>query len=225
MKIETILFDLDGTLVDTLPDLAYALNVVLQEQQQPTVDLKTIRPTVSHGARAMLRFALGSDERDDFNALHQRMLAVYAEHIADKSTLFTGMEQVLQYIEQNYKGWGIVTNKYSDFTNPLLNQLNLTSRSLCNVSGDTLPEKKPHPAPLLHACDLANSAPENCIYIGDAQRDIEAGQRAGMQTFAALFGYIGAEDKPETWGATGLLKQPQDLIDWLQNHAGKNTHV
>ncbi|WP_353571399.1 HAD-IA family hydrolase [Candidatus Albibeggiatoa sp. nov. BB20] len=217
MKIETILFDLDGTLVDTLPDLANALNIVLREQQQPTIDLEAIRPSVSHGARAMLRFALGSEDRPDFDDLHQRMLAVYAEQIADKSALFSGMEQVLDYIEQNHKGWGIVTNKYAHLTDPLLDELNLSQRSLCNVSGDTLAEKKPHPAPLLHACKLAKTAPEKCIYIGDAQRDIEAGQRAGMQTFVALFGYIGAEDQPDSWGATGLLERPEDLINWLQN--------
>ncbi len=221
MKIETVFFDLDGTLVDTLPDLAYALNVVLQEQQQPSIDLAMIRPTVSHGARAMLRFAIGEDY-PNFDVLHQRMLAVYAEHIADKSRLFDGMEQVLDYIEQNYKGWGIITNKYASFTEPLLDKLHLTERSLCNISGDTLTEKKPHPAPLLYACQLANTKPEHCIYIGDAQRDIEAGQSAGMQTLAALFGYIDpAVDKPENWGATGLLKKPIDLIDWLENNANR----
>lgn len=216
MKIETVLFDLDGTLVDSLPDLAYAMNVVLQEQQQPTIDLDTIRPSISHGARAMLRFALGSEQYPNFDDLHQRMLEIYADNIANKTALFSGMEQVLDYIEQNYKGWGIITNKYAHFTDLLLDKLSLSQRSLCNISGDTLSESKPHPAPLLHACDLTQTRPENCIYIGDAQRDIEAGQRAGMQTLVALFGYIGEDDKPETWGATGFLKQPQDLIDWLE---------
>ncbi|MCV6638427.1 HAD-IA family hydrolase [Candidatus Albibeggiatoa sp. nov. NOAA] len=217
MKIETVLFDLDGTLVDTLPDLAHAMNVVLQEQGKPIIGLEAIRPSVSHGARAMLRFALGSEDYPNFDDLHQQMLDVYAKHIADKSALFAGMEQVLQYIDQNHKGWGIVTNKHQHFTDPLLDKLQLTNRSLCNVSGDTLPESKPHPAPILHACKLADTKPENCIYIGDAKRDIEAGQRAGMQTFVALFGYLSNDDQPDTWGATGFLNQPEDLITWLQN--------
>jgi phosphoglycolate phosphatase len=125
------------------------------------------------------------------------------------------MEEVLTTLAQKNIKWGIVTNKMGFLTDALLAQLHLDKRSICSVSGDTLPRKKPHPDPLFHACDIAQTPPEHCLYVGDAARDVEAGQRAGMRTLVALYGYIGAEDRPETWGATGLLNTPLELLHWV----------
>lgn len=215
--IRTVLFDLDGTLLDTAPDLGLALNTVLIEQQREPLPLAAIRPVISLGAGAMIThgFALKKGV-PGFEPLRQRLLTVYAEHLADNTRLFPGMEDVLTCLEKHGISWGIVTNKSTCYTTPLLEQLGLAQRSACTVSGDTLSEKKPHPAPLWYACELAKTTPADSVYVGDALRDIEAGQRAGMRTLVALYGYINpATDTPTDWGATGLLHQPTDLLSWL----------
>lgn len=214
--IQTVLFDLDGTLLDTAPDLAAALNTVLIEQHHDPLPFEHIRPWVSQGTTVLLKKGLNITEADpQFDALRQRFLDIYAAHIADQTRLFPGMTEVLNALETQSIRWGVVTNKAAFLTDPLLAQLDLTARSVCNISGDTLPQRKPHPAPLLHACQLAQSLPEHCVYVGDAERDIEAGYRAGMRTLVALYGYLDVHDTPTQWGATGLLHQPQDLLTWL----------
>jgi len=216
-NIETVLFDLDGTLIDTAPDLAAALNDVLQEQQREPLPFEKIRPVVSHGAGAMVKLGFQiDDDHTDFIPLRNRLVDIYADNIAIHSRLFTGMEEVLQVLEEKGIKWGIVTNKMGALTDALLAQLKLDKRSVCNISGDTLPRKKPHPDPLFHACNIAQTDPKHCIYVGDAARDVEAGQRAGMRTLVALYGYIGIEDAPETWGATGMLNTPLELLDWFK---------
>lgn len=215
--IRTILFDLDGTLLDTAPDIAQALNTVLQEQQLETIPYQKIRPWVSFGTTTIIKNAFGlSDEEPVPEHLRQRFLTHYAEHIADQTRLFPGMEEVLETIEKTGKLWGIVTNKSANLTEPLLQQLGLASRSCCNISGDSLPQRKPDPAQLLYACQLAQTPPKASVYIGDALRDIEAGQRAGMRTLVALYGYIDQTEKPTQWGATGMLQKPLDLLSWLE---------
>lgn len=214
--IQTVLFDLDGTLLDTAPDLAAALNTVLREQQRPPLPLEQLRPWVSLGGKAMIKNGLNIQEDDErFPELYQRFLTFYAAHLAEHTCLFPGMAEVLTTLEARQLNWGIVTNKVKGLTQPLLQQLALTQRSVCTVSGDTLAHKKPHPAPLLYACQRAGCLPQHCVYIGDAQRDIEAGQRAGMHTLVALYGYIGADDQPAEWGASAMLHQPQDMLTWL----------
>jgi len=216
--IRTILFDLDGTLLDTAPDLAAALNSVLEENRQPTLPFESIRPVVSHGGIALIKLGFGLQQDDpNFEPLRQRLLTVYRENISRHTTLFPGMETVLQTIEQRGLNWGIVTNKPGWLTDPLLKDLQLYDRAACVVSGDTLQERKPHPAPLLHACRLANSSPEQCLYVGDAQRDIEAGENAGMYTIVALFGYFTEDDQPQDWGATHIIDEPGELLAWLDN--------
>ncbi|MBE9561529.1 MAG: phosphoglycolate phosphatase [Proteobacteria bacterium] len=214
MSIDTVLFDLDGTLLDTAPDLAYALNQVLIEQQREPLPFEQIRPWVSHGGRVMIKKGFVELETD-IAFIHKRFLAIYSSHIADKSDFFPDMETVLDKLESKGLKWGIVTNKPAWLTEPLLKKLNLINRSGCNVSGDTLTQNKPHPAPLLHACKLLDTTPKNCIYVGDAERDIEAGQRAGMQTLVAAYGYLGTDDEPSQWGADGILQEPMDLLTWL----------
>jgi len=214
--IQTVLFDLDGTLLDTAPDLAFALNTVLNEQKREPLQFEQIRPWVSHGGNTLIKngFQL-SDQDPAIEPLRQRFLEIYVDHIADHTRLFEGMAEVLETLESEEIQWGVVTNKPTYLTTPLLQKLGLASRSVCNISGDTLPQCKPDPAPLLHACELAQSTPAHCIYVGDASRDIEAGRRAGMRTLVALYGYIEASEQPTQWGATGMIQNPLDLLSWM----------
>jgi 2-phosphoglycolate phosphatase len=214
--IQTVLFDLDGTLLDTAPDLALALNTLLIEHQQQPLPLAQIRPWISLGTTALIRKGFNLDINDPLpESLRQRFLSIYTQHLAEQTALFPGMEAVLTTLESKKIQWGVVTNKAARLTDPLMQQLGLTKRSICNISGDTLAQCKPHPAPLLYACQLARSLPGQCIYVGDALRDIEAGQRAGMRTLVALYGYIEAHETPAQWGATGMINQPLDLLSWL----------
>ena len=215
-RIQTVLFDLDGTLLDTAPDLANALNAVLRYNDRSPLPFDQIRPAVSHGGRALIElgFKLGPDH-PDFAPLKRQLLDHYQAHIAEQTTLFPGMGEVLNSIEQRGFNWGVVTNKPAWLTEPLMDALDLSRRAAAIVSGDTLNECKPHPAPLLHACKLAGSEPETCLYVGDAERDIRAGHHAGMPTLVAMFGYLMEDDEPETWGATALIQHPSDILDWI----------
>ena len=214
----TILFDLDGTLLDTAPDLADALNTVLIENQRSPLPLDDIRPAVSHGGVALVRLGFNMGRSNPaFENLRKRLLEIYRDNISRRTQPFPGISELLDSIEQRGLNWGIVTNKPGWLTEPLLQDLNLFNRAACVVSGDTLDERKPHPAPMLHASRLANSRPEQCVYIGDAQRDIEAGNNAGMQTLVALFGYLQEEDEPHTWNANSMIEQPQDLLAWMDS--------
>ena len=214
-----MLFDLDGTLADTAPDLAAALNAVLEANGKAPLPFESIRPVVSHGGMALIRLGFGLEPtHPDFEPLRQQLLRHYADHIAVHTRLFPGMDEVLEHIEQSGRNWGVVTNKPGWLTEPLMDALELMERAACVVSGDTLTERKPDPAPMLHACELAGSRNTECIYIGDAERDILAGKQAGMKTLIAGFGYIGSEDRPEDWGADALVDSPRQIIDWLQAH-------
>jgi len=214
----TILFDLDGTLLDTAPDLADALNTVLLENQHSPLPFEDIRPVVSHGGIALIELGFKLDSSDPaFGPLRQRLLEVYRKNVSRRTQPFPGITELLDKLEQRGLNWGIVTNKPGWLTEPLLKDLDLFDRAACVISGDTLDERKPHPAPMLHASKLANSRPEQCVYIGDAQRDIEAGNNAGMQTLVALFGYLQEADEPRTWNANDMIEHPQDLLAWLDN--------
>lgn len=216
MRIRTVLFDLDGTLLDTAPDLAAALNTVLLENQREALPLAVIRGVVSHGGIALIRLGFKRDEsHPEFEVLRQRLLTVYRDNLSNRTRPFPGITESLEQLEQRGLNWGIVTNKPAWLTDPLLKDLGLFDRAACVVSGDTLAQRKPHPAPMLHACALAGSKPEHCVYVGDAQRDIEAGRNAGMHTMIALFGYLRNEDRPHEWDADSMIEQPQDLLDWL----------
>lgn len=214
------LFDLDGTLVDTAPDLAATLNVLRAERGLEPLPFDVIRPHVSHGARAMVQVGFGIDERDArFAALRQRFLDLYRERLMQDSRLFDGMDEVLATLENRGVKWGVVTNKPAWLTEPLLRDLGLAPRAACVISGDSTRNRKPHPEPLLHASALVGVAPEQCLYIGDAERDIEAGRAAGMKTLVALFGYLGQDDRPHEWDADGMVDTPLDILDWLNVHA------
>ena len=216
MSIRTILFDLDGTLADTAHDLAYALNSVLKEQGLAPLPFETIRPVVSHGGIALIKLGFGIEQdNSEFEPLRQRLLDIYRDNIARETTLFPGMAELLDNIENSDRNWGVVTNKPSWLTEPLMEALGLTGRAACIVSGDTCNNRKPHPEPILHGCELAGSHAEQCLYVGDAERDIEAGRRAGLHTIVALFGYIGEQDKPLEWNADALLNTPAEIFDWI----------
>ena len=214
--IRTILFDLDGTLLDTAPDLAAALNTVLRENRRAPLPYEAIRPVVSHGGRALVELGFGLAPSDPgFETLRQRLLVVYRAQLSVLTRPFPGMEALLQALDTRGLNWGVVTNKPAWLTDPLLQDLGLFERAACVVSGDTLEQRKPHPAPMLHACARAGSTPGECVYLGDAQRDIEAGNSAGMDTLVALFGYIQEADAPHTWGASAAISTPGELLDWL----------
>jgi len=218
-NIKTVLFDLDGTLVDTAPDLANALNTVLAEEGREPAPYERIRAEASYGGKALVAMGFGIKETDaDFERLRRRFLQRYADNICVESKLFEGMEAVLSHIEHNHRNWGVVTNKPSYLTDPLMQALGLTQRAACIVSGDTTGKSKPDPAPMHYACELSGARVAECVYIGDAQRDIEAGSRAGMRTLAASFGYLKNDDDPLSWNADFVVAHPREIIEWLQQH-------
>ncbi|GAB4294583.1 MAG: phosphoglycolate phosphatase [Thiohalomonadaceae bacterium] len=216
MSLRTILFDLDGTLADTAPDLAYALNQTLEYAGRAPLPFATIRPVVSHGGTALLQLGFGEAlPRDEFDHLRDFFLDIYRNNLTRDTRLFPGMTELLDAIEARGLNWGVVTNKPAWLTEPLMAELGLTRRAVTIISGDTLPERKPHPAPMLRACQEAGSTAGECLYLGDAERDIAAGRNAGMHTVVALYGYIGTDDEPRDWGADGMIAAPQDLLRWL----------
>ena len=212
-----MLFDLDGTLVDTAPDLSDTLNRLLINHQLPIISLESIRPYVSHGTIGMLGFAFGLTKADpEFAGLRQEFLQIYKNHLCYQSKLFEGMDEVLDFIEKRKLTWGVVTNKPDFLTKPLMQELSLEHRCACIVSGDTLPTSKPDPAPMFYAAELAGSKATECVYVGDAERDIKAGKRAGMQTLIARYGYIEENDDPNLWQADGSIDHPAGLIEWIE---------
>ena len=214
--IRMVLFDLDGTLADTAPDLAFALNSVLKEHGQPALPLARVRPEASHGSKALVRlgFDLGPGDAG-YEPVRQRLLEVYAANLCRHTRLFEGIPELLAGLAGRGLRWGIVTNKPAYLTDPLARALGLEATAACVVSGDTTANSKPHPEPLLHACRLAGGAPADCLYVGDAERDISAGRKAGMHTLIALFGYIKDSDTPETWGADAMAASPDEVAQWL----------
>ena len=214
---DCVLFDLDGTLLDTAPDLTAALNRLRRERGilEP-LSAEAVRPTVSHGSPGMLKLGFGLEPDEPLYAeLNQRLLELYRAAIAVDTTLFPGMSAVLRHLEAHGIHWGVVTNKPGWLTEPLLKALDLWARAACVVSGDTLAKRKPDPEPLLYACAEVGATPGRSLYVGDAERDVRAGNQAGLTTLVARFGYLGTEDRPEEWGADGFLEHPADLLGWL----------
>lgn len=212
----TVLFDLDGTLIDTAPDMGLALNLLLQEHNEPTLPQETIRPHVSNGANALISLGFGRHFDDDERiALQQRYLTLYRENIAVHSALFDGMGEVLTTLEQRNIKWGVVTNKPDFLTNPLMDALQLSQRAACIVSGNTCSHSKPHPAPMEYALGLCHTTGKESIYVGDAERDIQAGRAVNMFTVIAGFGYIEPETDKAQWQADAEINTPIELLNWL----------
>ncbi|HID45925.1 MAG TPA: HAD family hydrolase [Chromatiaceae bacterium] len=215
-SIDCLLFDLDGTLADTAPDLAHALNLTLAHFGRQPLPFEKIRPVVSHGGIALIRRGFDIQPEDEgFEERRLYLLDVYLQNICRHTRLFPGMEQVLDTLRKKDIPWGIVTNKPAWLTDPLMDALPMPYSTEVIISGDTCEHNKPHPQPLLCASERLKTPPPRCLYVGDAQRDIEAGKAAGMATACALFGYIQEQDHPEDWQADFTLEQPQDLLALL----------
>lgn len=211
-----ILFDLDGTLVDTAPDLGYALNLQRQRHGLEPLPLNEIRPYASHGSKGLLSVGFNLSPEDAcFADMRQEYLDLYDQVFTRSPVLFDGMAAVLDEIEGRNLSWGIVTNKPRRFSEPMIRALQLQERARCLVCGDDAARAKPYPDTLLIACRMTSSDVVDCLYVGDAERDVQAGKAAGMKTVVALFGYIDEMDQPQEWGADAMIAQPAELLDLL----------
>jgi 2-phosphoglycolate phosphatase len=212
---KAVLFDLDGTFADTAPDLAYALNVMRAGRKLPPVALEATRPVTSRGARGLLGVGFGLAPEDaDYLPMRTEFLDIYEQNLCRDTTLFPGIDELLENLESRGVAWGIVTNKAERFAKPLMTLLRLDGRCACIVGGDTTPRMKPHPDPLLAAARLLDVAPSACIYVGDDRRDIDAGRAAGMRTIAVNYGYLDGGD-PHAWEADAVVDCPQDVLRHL----------
>jgi len=197
-----VFFDLDGTLIDTAPDMGAALNALLAEEDRPPLTLETMRPIVSHGSKALVKMGFGANlDADSEATLIKRFLRCYGQCVADNSALFAGMDELLLKLEAAGTPWGIVTNKPLQFAIPLMEQLRLKDRCASLVCSNSMAKRKPDPDPIYLACQRTASKPESSLYVGDAERDIEAGNAAGMTTVVVNWGYFGADENTTDWGA------------------------
>ncbi|MGB4922866.1 MAG: HAD-IA family hydrolase [Candidatus Nitrotoga sp.] len=214
--IKAVLFDLDGTFADTAPDLGAALNHLLNLNGRPPMPLETIRPQASHGSLGLLKlgFDIGPDA-PNFAGLRDAFLDYYASHICVHTTLFPGMAELVEILEQRGLPWGIVTNKPHRFTLPLMQALGYAQRAACLISGDTCARAKPFPDPLLKASELLKIAPQHCLYLGDDKRDAEAAQAAGMRCIIARYGYHDSLEELANWPAQGGIDLPFQLLRYL----------
>jgi 2-phosphoglycolate phosphatase len=219
LRIRGVLFDLDGTLLDTAPDMADTLNALRAQENLPPLEFAAIRNFVSHGSNALVRLGFGELPAPQFEALRARFLELYRERLTLRTQPFAGIPALLDALEANAVPWGVVTNKPGWLTQPLLQSLGLSQRAAAIVSGDTLEHRKPHPAPLLHAARALRVEPEACVYVGDAERDVRAARAAGMHALVASFGYIDASERPEQWPADAWLDSPRAILEWLEPHA------
>ncbi|OGT44622.1 MAG: hypothetical protein A3F42_03375 [Gammaproteobacteria bacterium RIFCSPHIGHO2_12_FULL_37_34] len=213
--MKAVLFDLDGTLVDTAPDLLRVINRFRKEFQLPECALQTFRSMISLGSKIMLTKTLGIEEdHPDFKMLRERFLDLYQTHLTD-SPLYPRIDQVLTHLEHHHIPWGIVTNKLTRHTTALLKVLHLNHRAGCVICGDSLSTYKPDPAPILHACKLLKQKPNDCLYVGDSITDVIASKGAGTKSVVALYGYIGLGENPYAWQADGYIHEPIEILNWL----------
>ena len=218
--LRAILFDLDGTLLDTAPDMVGALNALRVEEHEAPLPYEEVRALVSHGAGRLVKFGFPRADAAAVLTLQNRYLEIYAGGISVHTRLFVGMDQVLTELAARGLSSGIVTNKPAWLTEPLLRQLGVSDRFACVVSGDSVAERKPHPLPLLHAASLAGVDPHQCLYVGDAERDIQAAHAAGMPALVATYGYLEPEEDWRAWGGDGDISSPLQLLTWLE-HSGR----
>jgi phosphoglycolate phosphatase len=211
-----VLFDLDGTLIDSAPDLGAAADKMRVDRGLPSLPLERYRPMAGAGARGMIgvAFGLGPDHAD-FDALKREFLANYEACMTERTHAFEGVAELIAALLQAGLAWGVVTNKIERFALPLTRQMPLFATASTIVGGDTTPHAKPHPAPLIEAARRLPCAPEHCIYVGDDERDIAAGHAAGMRTVAARYGYLGQKADTQQWGAHAHIDTPLELLNWL----------
>jgi|GEM_PF-38924 len=215
-NVKAVLFDLDGTLIDSAPDLGAAANRMRIKRGLSVLPLDQYRPLAGAGARGMLSIGFGlTPDADNFNAMREEFFAEFERDLIANTVVFDQVDELIQTIEQRGYLWGVVTNKAERFTLPTTQQMPLFRNASCIVSGDTTPHAKPHPMPLLEAAKRAGALPEECIYVGDDERDIVAGLAAGMQTVAVQYGYLGANADTRSWGAQATIAQPLQLLSLL----------
>jgi len=211
MTVDTILFDLDGTLIDTAPDLAYALNTLLKQDGFAQKPFDKIKPLVAFGGKALIKYGFDCDENhSQFTDRHQRILEIYTDNIDRSSSVFDGIDGLIKTLESLKIDWGIVTNKPENLTHLLLEKLDIKPGVV--VCGDTLEFNKPHPAPLLYACAQLATNPSRCLFVGDDKNDMLAGINAGVKTVAVTYGYSKVE---KNWNYDYLINHPQELLELL----------
>jgi 2-phosphoglycolate phosphatase len=216
LQVKAVLFDLDGTLIDSAPDLAGTANDMRAARGLPALPFEQFRPMVGSGARGMIGVALGiSPAESSFIALRDEFFDRYEVRMTQHTRPFDAVPAMLDAIETRGLRWGIVTNKAKRFTNPLVRALGLDVRAGAVVSGDTTPHSKPHPAPLLEAARQMGVAAQECVYVGDDLRDVQAGQAAGMATVAVGWGYLGVGEPVEAWGAEHVVQSADELLKLL----------
>jgi 2-phosphoglycolate phosphatase len=218
--IKAVLFDLDGTLLDTALDMTEALNKLRAEEGLEPLSNETVRCQVSHGGHALVKLGFGVLPSEAHEAMRKRLLDIYRRQLAKHTALFEGGDEMLTSLENRGLRWGIVTNKPGWLTDPLLVEVGLSSRAAAIVSGDTLSERKPHPMPLLHAASTMSVSPADCVYVGDAERDMLAARAAGMYALVAGYGYLGDDDRADEWFSHGWLDTPLELLEWLDTPRG-----
>ncbi|MBD9393952.1 HAD family hydrolase [Acidovorax sp. ACV01] len=215
-NIRAVLFDLDGTLIDSAPDLGAAADKMRTDRGLPSLPLARYRPMAGAGARGMLGEAFGmAPDHPEFLAMREEFFVNYELRMTERTSIFEGVPELVSQILQRKLAWGVVTNKAARFTDPLTRAIPLFATAGAVVSGDTTPHAKPHPAPLLEAASRLKIEPGQCIYVGDDERDIVAGLAAGMGTVAATYGYLGAKTNPMEWGAHAAIKSPSELLQLL----------
>ena len=211
--VKAVLFDLDGTFADTAPDLAIALNHTRAMRDLPPLPLAALRPQASHGSRGLLKTGFGIEpDHPDYDTLRDIFLDYYAKNICVQSQLFDDTAKLVDTLEQHGIKWGIVTNKPHRYTVPLMQALGYAERAACMVSGDTYAHAKPHPEPLLKACQLIGVAAAECLYLGDDLRDMQAANSAGMRGIIASYGYVSHDASVENWNAHGSINKPMELL-------------
>jgi phosphoglycolate phosphatase len=214
--IEAVLFDLDGTLLDSAPDLGHAADQLRVARGMPSLPYESYRPMVGSGARGMIEVAFGyGPEHPEYERLKSEFFARYEACMTQRTRPFDEVAELLSALGELGQAWGVVTNKLERFALPLTASMPLFATASTVVGGDTTPHPKPHPAPLLEAARRLGLPPERCVYVGDDQRDIQAGKAAGMPTVAATYGYIGLNTHPHDWGADAVIDSPLELLNFL----------
>lgn len=214
---KAIFFDLDGTLLDTAQDFAYAINLLLADKKKSAIDFDLFRQEVYGESKKMISFAFNIKETHPaFESIKQVFLETYYKNCTKKTVYFPGMDILIDSLDAKKIPWGIVTNKPSWLTTPIANHFGFDKRAICVISGDTLPTCKPHPEPLLHACKKAMVLPQQAIYIGDNETDIIAAKNAGMRSIAVTYGYHPPNTNFETWNADWIAQSAQEIAQWLE---------